>query len=359
MFKPDQPGAIVLVAKGDSIIYDRGFGLADLDKGTQITDTTLFNICSISKQFAAMAILHLAENGLLDIDDSIVKFVPALTQPFFRNVTLRHMLSHTSGIPDTRPRTRSQWEQYKSRHKTPYATCHDYKLFALTYESTRYLNDLDSLVFEPGSAYEYQNPTYQLMLQVIEDASRQRFTPWMQEHIFDRAGMQHTEYFDPAIDQSHFAHAYKPADGENIYSYYRSEDGKWEECDYGEADFFPTKTDGGLYTSALDFLRWERALFSGKVVSDSMLTVATTPVIATDLPYTSYGLGLFIEEKPDMPRKIFHTGDNGGFYTVEAYFPENEIFYLIFANRPDWNREAVVADMDSILLANKYITPAQ
>lgn len=357
MFKPGQPGAIVLVAKGDSIIYNRGFGMADLSKGTEITDTTLFNICSISKQFAAVAILQLHEKGLLDIDDSIAKFIPALSQPFFHNVTLRHLMSHTSGIPDSRPRTEQQWNQYRAIHRTPYATCHDYKLYALTKESTRYMRSLDSLVFEPGTAYEYQNPTYQLLLPVIEDASRQRFTPWMQENIFDRAGLRHTEYLDPACNQTYFAHAYKPAVGENVYDYYRSDDGCWEECDYGEADFFPTKTDGGLYTSARDFLRWERALFSGKVISDSMLTVATTPVIATDLPYTSYGLGLFIEEKPGMPRKIFHTGDNGGFYTVEAFYPEHDIFYLVFANRPDWNREAVVADIDSILLANKYISP--
>lgn len=352
---PSEPGAIVLVAKGDSIIYDKGFGMADLKHNIPISDTTLFNICSISKQFAAVALLKLEEDSVIELDDIVTKYVPSLRSPQYRKITLQHLLSHTSGIPDTRPRTEAEWQEYLTRHKSQFGTNRDYKLYSLTNESTKYLNDLDTFAFEPGTAYEYQNPTYQLVLKIVEDATRERFSPWMDTNIFKPAGLEHTRYFDPAEDYSDFSHAYIPAAGANTYHLWRSTDGKWEECDFGEAYFFPTKADGGIYTSALDFLKWNNALFLGKVIGDSALHKAVTPVIGTDINLTSYGLGFFIEEVPGKARKIFHTGDNGGYLTVEAYFPEAGIFYLIFANRPDWPREKTYEQVDSILHAHRLI----
>lgn len=352
---PEAPGAIVLVAKGDTILFDRGYGMADLKNGKAICDTTLFNICSISKQFAAVALLKLEEQDKLKLDDHVSKFIPALRLPQFSEVTLFHLLSHTSGIPNSRPRTDEEWAEYVKHHETSFGSCRDYKLYSLTAESVRYMADVDTLVFEPGTGYEYQNPTYQLVLPIIEDVTRERFNPWMKANIFDVAGLKHTVYFDPVDDLRALSHGYIPAEGENTYKLWRSPDGKWEDCDYGEAFFFPTKTDGGIYTSALDFLKWKKALYSGKVIGDSALHKAITPVIETDIPMTSYGLGLFIEQVPGKARKIFHTGDNGGYLTVEAYFPEHDVYYLIFANRPDWPREKTYEQVDSILHAYKFI----
>ncbi len=355
MFAENDPGAIVLVAKGDSIIYSHGFGQARLDTHQAITDSTLFNICSISKQFSAIAVLKMQEQGLLNLDDTVANFFPEFKSPIFKEITLRHLLSHTSGIPDSRPRTEAEWKDYRKKHKSIYATVRDYKLYALCAESLSYLNQLDSLAFTPGTAYEYQNPTYQLILPLIEQITGERYTAWMRDNIFAPAGMVQTKFFEPNEALKNFAHGYKAAEGENIYKYFRSEDGRWEECDYGEANFFPTKADGGLYTSALEFLKWERALFDGKIVGDSSLRMAFTPVIHTDIPFTSYGLGFFIEQRPDRLKKIYHTGDNGGFYTFEGYYPDKEIFYLIFANRPDWDRDQTVEKVDSILTADGWI----
>lgn len=352
---PGTPGAIVLIAQGDSVIYNRGIGVADVDSREPITDRTLFNICSISKQFAAVGILKLVEEGRLELDDAITKFMPQLRNPRYKEITLQHLLSHTSGIPDTRPRTEAQWKDYTRRHATTFANNHDYRLYSLTYESTKYLIDNDSFAFAPGTAYKYENPTYQLMLQVIEDVTRERFVDWMNANVFAAAGLKETRYFEPETDNSDLAHAYIPAPPTNPYSHHRSPDGAWQECDYGEADFFPTKADGGIYTSARDFLQWERALMGGRVICDSMVRKAATPIIATGDPHTYYGLGLFIENAPDKPRKVYHTGDNGGFLTVEAYFPEKELFYLVFANRPDWPREKVVAELDSLLASHTLI----
>lgn len=351
----DAPGAIVLVAVGDSIIYDRAYGMADLARRTAVTDSTLLNICSISKQYAAVALLKLEEEGRLSLNDSVAKFFPEFRSPRFKEIRLWHLLSHTSGIPDIRPRNRQQWHQYLEHHRSRFASNHDYRAYSLYDESTAYLHDLDTFAFAPGTAYEYQNPTFQLVLPLVERLTGREYVSWMNDNIFGPAGLDHTIYFDPAIHDYPLAHAYRPAEGDNKHDYWRSPDGRWEECDYGEANFFPTKTDGGIFTSALDFLKWQRQLFGGNIISPRQVEKATTPVIATDIPDTGYGLGFFIEEREGKPRKIFHTGDNGGFLTVEAYFPESEVFYLIFANRPDWPREQIYEKVDSILLDHGVI----
>lgn len=357
MFADDEPGAIVLVAKGDSIIYDKGFGVADFGDGRMLTDTTLVNICSISKQFAAIALLKLQEEGKLSLDDSVSKYFPQFKAPFFNRITLRHLLSHTSGIPDTRPRTRKQWNKYIKNTSSAFANVTDYMLYSLTGESVKYMENLDSLAFEPGTAYEYQNPTYQLALPLIEQVTGAEFKAWMDSVIFAPAGMVKTEYLVPSVPQPELAHAYIPSsmDSANVRNYYRSPDGKWQECDYGEANFFPTKADGALYTTALEFLSWERALFSGKIIGEESLRQAFTEIIQTDIPDTFYGLGFFIEQLPGDRKKIYHTGDNGGFLTIEAYFPHSDVFYLIFANRPDWDREKTAAAVEKVLSDNELI----
>lgn len=346
---PDEPGGIVLVAQGDSIVYTRSYGMADLRREIPVCDTTLFNICSISKIYSAVALVKLQEQGLLDIDDSVTKYIPALTNPHFRNITLRHLLTHTSGIPDTRPRDEKQWHKYRRHHDSRFGSCRDYMLYALSYESTKYLADIDTFAFEPGTAYEFQNPPYQLVLRIVEDASRKRFAPWMKANLFDPIGLSETMYFDPSLDQDLFSHGYVPEDGNNKYPSWHSADNRWEESDYGECNFFPTKPDGGIFTTARDFFKWHRALMGGKIISDSSLHMATTPYIATDKPYVSTGLGFFIENRPGMPRKIFHAGNNGGYRAVEVYFPDSDVTYLIFANRPDWSYEDACSEVDAIL----------
>ncbi len=354
MFADSEPGAIVLIAKGDTVIYEQGFGKARLDENTPIDSTTLFNICSISKQFSSVALLILQERGALSMSDTVSQYFPEFHSPLLRQITLRQMMSHTSGIPDTRPRTEQQWQEYLKKHKSIYANVNDYKHYALWKESTQYLDDLDSLAFTPGTQYEYQNPTFQLVLPIVERLTDSEFTSWMHTNIFAGAGMKHTVYFQPDVPMNNYAHGYIPAEGE-AGTASRSKDGRWEESDYGEANFFPTKADGGLYTTSRDFLRWQRALYRNRIINEESLKQTVEPIVLTDEPDTYYGLGLYSYRREGFPLKIFHTGDNGGVYTYAAYFPGSEVSVIIFANRPDWDRPATVAAVDSILVAEKLI----
>ena len=337
LFKSDEPGAYVMIVKNDSILYSRGFGKANLDQNISLTDSTMINICSVSKQFSAVALCLLAEQGKLSLDDSVKKFFPNFEADFFNKITLRHLISHTSGLPDARPRTQEQWKEYKAINKTQFKSVEDFKLYCEEEESCRFMEQLDSLAFEPGSQYEYQNPTFQLILMIVEKTTGQKFDDWMRENIFLPIGMEKTTYFEPNKNIPFMATAYDIDDNK-----------VWYECDYGEANFFGTKADGGLYTTPLEFLKWDNAIYSNKFISSSIREELHKGRIDTDIPYTQYGYGWFIERHPNRPQKIYHTGDNGGFLIFEGRFPKQNLFYLIFANRPDWDREDVVEQMDCI-----------
>lgn len=322
LYPANEPGVAVLILKQDSIIFDKGYGMADMEKQTPIDGNTFFNIASVSKQFSGVALMMLAEEGKLSLDDNVKKWFPDFKADFFEKITLRHLLSHTSGIPDSRDRSDR-----------------NFVLTSTDVESYSYLKDLDSLNFEPGTSYEYMNPTFQLMYTIIEKASGEPFDTFMRKRIFDPCGMTDATYFEVGKIIPRMAHGYL----------YDSLTRKYNEFDYGEESFFATKADGGLYTSTREFVQWEKGLRENKLISEQMKLSAHSPKIAIkDMPYTSYGYGWFIEEKPGYPVKVFHTGDNGGFHIYAGRYPENGILYLFFSNRNDRDREATASKLDEI-----------
>lgn len=349
MFPADAPGAVAAVSLNDSIIYLRPFGLADMDSLRPVQSDTRFNICSISKQFSAIALLKLQEQGLLSLDEPVNRVFPEFQAPFYGQITLRHLMSHTSGLPDIRPRTPEEWEAYKvDSAQARYADVEDYMLHSSEPDALDMFRQVQAPVFTPGTAYEYQNPTFQLVYYIVERLTGTPFEQWMAENIFTPAGMTRTGYFSPTRPMTDAAHGYELRDT------------LWKECDYGEAPFFPTAADGGLYTTATDFLCWQKALYGDDIVSATSREQAHTPLIATDIPHTGYGLGFFIEDLPGRPRKIYHTGDNGGFFAYACAIPSQKVSYLIFATHQGWDRLATASRIDSILQEHRIINiPAQ
>lgn len=336
-FPSDEPGCAVVVVKEGKIVYDRGFGIADMATGERISSSTVFNICSVSKQFSAVAMELLAADGLLSLDDPVSRLFPEFPVDVFEKVTWRHILSHTSGIPDARPRTAEDWERYSAAIDSGFSNVDDYKYHVDEPENSRYMELLTGLSFEPGTAYEYMNPTYSLIEKVVERVTGERFEDWMRQRVFEPAGMV-AEYFHPGIAGEHLAHGYE-----------RDASGAWQLSEYGNTTFFRTRADGGIYTSPLEFVKWDAALYGDKVMTAAMREEVHTPRIATDIPDTYYGYGWFIERRPGQPGKIYHTGDNGGFFIYEGRIPSSDVFYLIFANRSDWDRYNFASRVDSVL----------
>lgn len=335
------PGGTVLIMKGDSVLYENSWGIADTELNTKIDGNTFFNIASVSKQFTAVAIMKLHEEGKLDIYKSIYdvspsvnKFLPKKKKPF-SDITVKDLMAHSSGIPDSRPRTDR-----------------NFMLTATDMESLQYMKDLKELNFEPGTQYEYMNPTFQLLYIMIEAASGMPFEQYMREMIFTPAGMEETLYFQADREIPRMAHGYVTEDDDAP-----AETKQFRQYDYGEETFFATKADGGIYTSTHEFVQWEKALRNNLFMSPVMTSEAHGPVTKItgstfssyqNRPNTSYGYGWFIEDNPGMPRKVYHTGDNGGFQIYAGRFPEKEVLMLVFENRNDHSRWAMVEKLDAI-----------
>ena len=349
LFPADEPGAAVLVLKGDDIVFDKGYGVADLDTKVPIDGNTFFNIASVSKQFTAVAILELAEEGKLSLEDPVSKYFPEFKAPFWKDIQIKHLLAHSSGVPDARggiPR--------------------ELKLTGDEALAMSYLPELDFVHFEPGTAYEYINPTFVMCGAIVEKVSGQPFDVYVAEHIFRPAGMANTCYFDPNHQDliPNMAHGYEYEDVENMpeertATMQPSDEPKnWREYDYGEETFFATRPDGGAYSSTHEFVQWEKALRANKVFSEASRIDAQSPhTYVSDSPWsdyqnrpnTWYGYGWFIEPKTDMTKEvIYHTGDNGGFKILAARYPEDNALVLVFANRADWDRYELMQKIEEI-----------
>lgn len=357
LYPENEPGAAVLILKGDKILYDKGFGLADLETGAKIDGNTFFNIASVSKQFTATAMLKLAEEGKISLDDNVKKYFPEFKGDFFEQVTIRHLLSHTSGIGDYRPR--------EDR---------DFVLYATDEQCYKYMENLKSLHFAPGTEYQYMNPTFQLCFIIIQKVTGMGFEQYMKENIFTPAGMDQTVYFSPDKQIPNMSHGYIPieeSESSNTDSDRTPEAqaaakkqqesapviGNWREYDYGEETFFATKADGGIYTSTHQFVQWEKALRNATVLSAEAIKEAHTPKIQVsgskfssyqNRPHTHYGYGWFIENDPEFTERIYHTGDNGGYQIYAGRYPASDLLILIFANRSDYDRWTNVKKVDAI-----------
>jgi len=320
------PGAAVLIARGDSVIYERYYGVADMPSGRPVDENTLFNIASISKQFTVAALLQ--QN--VDINRPCSEFFPEYPQTFWKEITPMHLASQSSGLPDSRDRS--------DRNACVYAD---------EEQSVQYFPLVKELKFKPGTAYDYLNPSFILLAKIVEQSSGEDFYDYQQRHIFTPLGMDATVYFNPDTMPPQAAHGYILTDG-----------GGWREYDYGEETFFATRPDGGIYSTARDMLKWEQGLAHGKVLPDSALRMAYAPRTNVSdspwcdyqrRPHTHYGLGWFVDTTPGRPVKVYHTGDNGGFQAYVAKYPENDTKIIVLENRNDKDRWSMAQAIDSIL----------
>ncbi len=351
LFPDAQPGAIVTVMRNDTIIYNHAFGLARLDSSDYITDSTLFNLASASKSFCAAAILKLCEQGTLSLDDSLSKYFPEFNNELFDRIQIRNILTHSSGLPDLRPSDLQEWNKYVKNHETVFSEGPDYRLYGSEKEHMQIFRDLGADDYTPSTEYQRTDPAFILVVPLIERVTGRDFDSWMSDNIFKPAGMTDTYYYNPGCTLPRMAHGYRRTNGNTRAGVFRSADGRWEEYDYGEADYFLTKADRGAYSSARDFMRWNRALYSGKIISKQSLDSINTSYLTTaDEPNVTYGFANAIENIPGKPIKIYHLNTNGGFSITEATIPERKISYLIFATRADWDQRGVFDKVDSILL---------
>jgi CubicO group peptidase (beta-lactamase class C family) len=284
----------VLVAKGDRLLINEGYGFADLEWNTPNTPETRFRIASITKQFTAAAILLLQERGKLRVEAPLKTYLPDTPQAW-SDVTIFNLLTHTSGIPDfIRLADFRNFQTLPLRPEEIIAKIRD-----------------KPLAFAPGSERAYSNSGYLLLGLVIERVSGKSYAQFIKENLLDPAGMRDSGY------DTHAAVIHHRASG-----YTRGPDG-FENAPY--IDMNVPFAAGGLYSTTGDLLRWERALFGGKILSRASLEQMTTPF------KQNYGFGVVIRTL-DGDRIIEHSGSLEGFNTELIHGARNNLVVVVLSN---------------------------
>jgi len=294
------PGAAVLVLKDGQPVFRRGYGLAVVEDGTPVSPATNFRLASVSKQFTAAAILLLAEDGKLSIDDPLKKWLPSL--PAVADaMTLRQLLSHTSGLLD--------YEDLMDPADT--RQVHDIDVLHLLEKENRTL-------FAPGSDYRYSNSGYALLALVVAKASGSDFAGFLRQRIFLPLGMDAT-----------FAHQDGVDEVPNRAYGYSEIDGRWQRTDQSTTS--AVLGDGGIYSSLDDLARWDAALYDERLLRRASLQLAFSPATKTpepDVPF--YGFGWRING--DL---LWHSGESIGFRNVILRYPKQKLTVIVLTNRND------------------------
>lgn len=355
-YDDDAPGAIVTVMRDDTVRYIHSYGLARLDTAERVTDSTLFNVASVSKLFSAVALLKLCEEGRIILDDSLSKYFPEFAGAFFNDINIRHILTHSSGLPELRPVGKAAWERYSDNHATVFGAGRDYSLYGTEKEHMQIFQRLDTISFKPGTHYQRNGPAFILVAPLVERVTGDKFEKWMERNVFEPAGLKETFFYEAGKYRPRLAHGYTPATPAiTRHGSFVSKDGRWAEYDYGEADYFLTMADRGVYSSARDVMKFANALYSGKLISDASLKLLRTPYIQTDIENACFGLGLALRQDDGQPQKCYHVNANGGFAVVSGAWPDRKVLYSIISNRNDWDQRAVMAAVDSILIAKGWL----
>jgi CubicO group peptidase (beta-lactamase class C family) len=310
IFKSDEPGAAVLIAKDGKIIYKNGFGIADVKTKEPVTTKTLFNLGSITKTFVAYGILKLASENKLSLDDDLYKYFPDFKNAAIaKQVRLYHLLTHTSGLPDSR-RVKEE---------------HDFYLIAKDEENWAPIKQTDTLEFAPGSNYKYSNPAFNGLALIIEKVTAQKWQNYIAENIFKPAGMKTSTITDGPHPSSGVAHAYVQND-KKIF----------EELDYGEEPTFAAAGNGGVWSNVEELWKYEQAIqkniFLGKKWIDSSRTVFSQTNWRQEKP-SVLGLSWFLTNESGF-KMIGHTGSQGGFRSDYVWIPETKTFYVLLLNEP-------------------------
>ncbi|MEW6207172.1 MAG: serine hydrolase [Acidobacteriota bacterium] len=300
-FKPDEPGAAVIVVKDGKVIFRKGYGMANMELGVRIEPDMIFRIGSVTKQFTAVAILMLMEQGKLSLDDEITKYLPDYPTQGHR-ITIEHLLTHTSGIKSYTglPEWRPQWRKDVSLKE---------------------LIDLfkdKPMEFAPGEKWNYNNSAYVLLGAIIEKISGQSYAAFLEKSIFAPLGMKSTFYDDTSRIIARRASGYS-----------KRKDG-FVNCDYLSMTW--PHAAGALMSTVDDLALWDAALYAEKLVKQESLKRAWTPYILKSGKPTKYGYGWGILSIAGR-RAIEHGGGINGFTCDGVRLPDDRVYVAVLTNR--------------------------
>ena len=290
----------VVISRAGAVLHAEGYGLADRERGIPWTPETVSTIGSITKQFTGAAILALVEEGALSVDDPIAVHFPDVPADK-RDITLHHLLTHSSGIVDLRGA--GDWDPI------------DRDTFV------RRILDQE-LAFEPGTDYRYSNAGYSLLGAIVEQTTGKSWEAYVRQRFFLPAEMRHTGYILADWDERDLARGYR---GEERW-------GTVLERPFAEdGPYWVLRANGGVYASAFDMVRWGEALLAGQPLSDTAMKAYWSPHVDEGGGDSFYGYGWVVMDYAGR-KVITHNGGNGILFADMAIVPEEELVIVIQTN---------------------------
>lgn len=302
------PGIGLAVVMNGRVVKAQGYGLANVELHAPVTPATIFEAGSLTKQFVASAIMLLAEQGKLQLDDRISKYFPEAS-PAMKLVTIRHLLTHTSGIPDVSDGTN---ETVGASGVVDFHR--EYSEDALAHA---YLHQ--ALEFEPGTKWSYCNAGYDLLGILIHRVSGRSYGEFLRERIFAPLGMTTARVFNYASIISSRANGYTLANGE-----LRNERRWWSQS-------ISEGAAGGLWMSILDLAKWDAALYSDRIIKQASRETMWTSLPLDDGSSYPGGMGWFIA-KANGHRVVFHTNGGPGFSAVITRYLDDRLTVIVMTN---------------------------
>ena len=321
------PGLSVAVLRGDRLLLARGYGYASLEHRVPATDSTIYQSGSVGKQFTAAAVVMLAEAGRLGLDDPLRRHLPEGPDGWSR-ITLRHLLTHTSGIPDYTDSTLDYRRDYSEDDLVRLAA-------ALPPE------------FPPGERWSYSNTGYVLLGAVIRRVTGAFYGDFLHERLFRPLGMRSARIISEREIVPYRSDGYQLVEG-------RPEHQEWV------APTLNTTADGSLYLSVHDLARWAVALNHRRVPSAEGLETSWTPVTLRGGGTYPYGFGWDLSEQRGR-RRIGHGGSWQGFRTSIQRYPDFDLTVIVLANlaqaQPEAMSYAVAGMLEPALAAPHLLAP--
>lgn len=295
-------GLTIGVKRGADLLLVKGYGDADIENSVPMTAETVYRIGSLTKQFTAAAVMQLVEAGLIDLDDPLTQYLPNYpTQG--HEVSIRHLLTHTSGI-----------KSYTSLGDVFWLKA---GLLDLTHTEMLELFQDEPFDFAPGEAYRYNNSGYYLLGMIIEEVSGDTYDDYLDAHLFGPLGLSRSSYCHEAQIIRGRAEGYEQGAG-------------WLLND-GSISMNTPGAAGALCSTVPDLLSWTAALRSGRVVSSASYQAMTTSGLLNDGSATGYGLALGLAPLGEHAR-VAHTGGINGFSTVMAHYPGSDLDIVVLSN---------------------------
>ncbi|MEO1051038.1 MAG: serine hydrolase [Bacteroidota bacterium] len=305
----DIPGLAIGILENDSIVYAEGMGVKSIKEKGSITTKSVFHMASVSKPFTATAIIQLMEKGMLTLDDKLIKHMPyfKMADSRYDQITIKQILTHTSGIPDE-----DDYEWSKPAYDEGAA-----KEYALSFTDT-------FLDFEPGTQYNYSNAAYDLLANVISSLSEMTFEDYMKKHIFEPVGMSNSTFYTPEVPEELLTTPHVLNDSLKIavgyhYPYNRRH--------------APSST---LQSNVEDMLKWARVnlnkgeINGNRIYSASSYDLLTSSQVKTDWG-ANRGLGWAIRQVGEY-EVINHSGGDDGYLSFFAFVPEKNLGFVMMAN---------------------------